>query len=164
MKFWTILYSLTLVECVHITLKRTFLCIFQYQIKCFMSFPETNKKTQTQNPPKAKSIFLKISSVAPLGSEVYWLSSFLALGKDRNSKTQVSWLSRNRTRFFVCLFWVLFALWKITYGKLRKQRTNPQILAKATAEWCTPGRKNGRGLHSTREKNPSLGFLLACRS
>jgi len=63
-----------------------------------MTFPEKKKKNT-----KRKVHLLENFPLAPMGSEVYWLFSFVALGKDRNSKTQVTWLSKNRTRFF-CLF------------------------------------------------------------
>lgn len=35
----------------------------------------------------------------------------------------------------------------------KKAKKNPQILAEATAEWLTAGRKNEKEFHRTREKS-----------
>lgn len=105
---------------------------------------------------------MKISSLALQFPKVSWLFSFLALGKDRNSKRQVSTKqTQDKIYLFVCFG-----------GCLHNKRPHMGNKERTLRSWLKQlqsdklqEKKNGKRFQRTRFKNPpSLGFLLAYTS
>lgn len=150
--------------CPHFSEKEIFVIRSRFCDFCIRSsvlWPSPNKKKNFQKESPLSWKFPLYPPLLPV-SEAYWLFSFLALGKNRNSKTQVSWLSKNRTRLFllVCFGGCLHYERSHMGNWESKERTLSSWLRQLQSDKLQ-AEKMERDFTAQEEK--SLGFLLACR-